>query len=167
MDLEIKNLLFTRKLSRKPVLQSHLLRSAPGEAPPRKMLRLDFRHTVEHVPQVIRQVGIDPFDKALLAEGGILTDYHFTHHYVSEGINTIFVHQVEWFDDIPGGLGHFLRASCQPPAMRQDMTGRFQSGSVKHNRPVNRMSGKNILADQVKIRRPGGRFSSGGEIVAE
>ena len=68
-------------------------------------------------------------------------------------IDSVEVDQAVGFDHILKGLGHLL-AVDRPPAMGKDRLGRGQADPFKHGRPVDRMGGKDILADEMNRLRP-------------
>ena len=120
---------------------------------PFKIFAAHSNQSVEQVPQIIAEVGIDTVDQGLLAEVAISTEGNFPEHKVAEIIQTIGIGHLFGVDDITLGFAH-LGTVSRPPPMRGDMLGHRQIETHQKCRPVDRMKAEDILADQMDACRP-------------
>ncbi len=129
---------------------TRLLRRGDGAI---KIATDQLGHTAEHIAQVIRQVRVIAPDKGLLRKRGILAQRHLGHQEVAERIHPVLVSELHRVDHIASRLAHLV-APHQPPAVGEDRLWHGQSHGLEHGRPVDRVRGQDILADQVIGGRP-------------
>ncbi len=106
------------------------------------------QHAAEQVPQVVGKVSVIAADKGLLGKAGILPQIHLGHHKVAEGIQPIAVNHVHRVDGVPQRLAH-LALAAEPPAMRKNHLRLRHAHGLEHRRPVHRVRGQNVFADQM------------------
>ena len=80
-------------------------------------LSVFFHHgkgTVQEIPEVIRQVGIDAADQTIAAEIAVLPELDIIQEIVTDRIRAKFLQERDRIDDIALGLGHFFSVHDEP-----------------------------------------------------
>ena len=124
------------------------------------------------IAQVVGQVGIDPLDETLFAEARIEPEHHVPKQEIAEGIEAVFVLQVQGLDDVSQALGHLALVHVPVTVDVQVAVG-FDPGRLEHRGPVDAVGLQDVLGDEVLGRGPEGPevlpvgVARGGDVIDE
>ena len=138
-------------LAKPPIAIGHRL--AGGGDTAVKVAADHAQGTLQQVPQVVGQVGVQPGDQRLLAEVGVQPERHLAQQEVAEGVQAVLVRQVERREDPAAALGH-LGLVHQPVAVDVEVLVERDARRLEHGRPVDAVGLQDVLADQVLRHRP-------------
>ncbi len=108
----------------------------------------DFQHAAGEVAQVVGQVAVVALHEHFLGKRSVLTQTHFGHEEIAQGVDAEAVGVVEGIHHVAGGFAHFV-AAAEPPSVGEDAAGHFHAHGLQHGGPVDRVGGENVLADEV------------------
>src|SRR5208282_1889348 len=109
----------------------------------------------QQVAEVVCKIGIYTPYQCIFREIPVKTERHLSEQKVSEGINPVFICHCIRIYHVAEGLGHLLSVNG-PPAMGKNVLRKGETQCHEHGRPVDGMSGENILSYQMMRSRPPG-----------
>ena len=127
--------------------------SRPRGTAPRAVLPGHREHPREQVAEVVGEVRVDAPDEGPVREVAVRAEGHLAHQEVAQRVHAVAVGERAGVDDVADGLGH-LAPLDRPPAVREDRARRGDPAGVEHRRPVDRVRGQDVLADEVVRRGP-------------
>ena len=108
---------------------------------------------VHKVAQRVGELGIHALDHELPGDDAVIFKRHLVQAEVADRVHAEDIGKVVRVEDVALRLGH-LAAGLQEPRMAEDLLRKRDIQRHQKDRPVDRMEADDILADEVKVRRP-------------
>jgi hypothetical protein len=119
-------------------------------------IKIDDDHAespAEEIAQVICQIAVNPVDQRRMGEVTIHSERDFPHEKISDRIHSVSVDQAIRLHYILKRFGHLFTLD-RPPSVGKYHFWRSQTNGLEHGWPINRVSGEDVLADEVSRFRP-------------
>ena len=120
---------------------------------PVKILFVHGDSAVHKVAKRVCKVGVKTLDDRFVGCRAVVSERHFAEQIVTHRVNTYKLNKLVGINNVSAALAHFVLAEKQP-RMTEHLLGKRLTQSHEHNRPVDRMEAYNILAYDVRVRRP-------------
>ena len=118
-----------------------------------KILVAHGDRAVHEISERVCKVGVGALRHKLPRDYAVVIVRHLVKHEISRRVHTEDVDQIVCVDDVALGLAHLV-ATLQKPRVSEHLLRKRNVQRHQEDRPVNRVEADDVLADQMKVRRP-------------
>ena len=139
----------------------------PGRYDAPSLAQPHVEEAVKEIAEVVAKICPVARPELFFREIAVLAYIHFADEVVAENIGAVGVGELEGVGGVACALGSLVPGDC-PPAVDDELAGQLEAEGVQHAWPVNGMwRDEDVLADDVRIRRPLPRGVNGRGVVDE